>query len=127
MRAIALDHVVLEVQDVDRALRFYRDLLGLSPVRLEEYRRGQAPFVSLRVGPLLIDLFPVPTPHACPHHLCLELDAPMADVLDALRRFGLAPETPRQRFGARGLGWSIYVEDPDHHRIELRTYRPDAR
>ena len=61
LRVIGFDHVVLRVRDLDRALGFYRDVLGLRIELLEEYRKGLRPFVSARAGEQLIDLVPDPT------------------------------------------------------------------
>ena len=44
------DHVVLNVADVERSLAFYCDELGLEPERVEEWRRGEAPFPSARAS-----------------------------------------------------------------------------
>nr|WP_285710496.1 VOC family protein [Microtetraspora sp. NBRC 16547] len=46
MRVKAFDHLVLNVRDVERALGFYCGLLGLEPVRVAEWRAGDAPFPS---------------------------------------------------------------------------------
>ena len=46
----AIDHIVLNVADGRRAMEWYRDRLGLEPVRLEEWEAGEASFVSLRVS-----------------------------------------------------------------------------
>jgi len=58
---VALDHFVLRVRDLDASLAFYRDVLGLPIQFLEEYRTGQRPFVSARVGTQLLELVPDPT------------------------------------------------------------------
>lgn len=42
LRVKAFDHLVLNVEDVERSLAFYTGLLGLEPVRVGEWRRGQA-------------------------------------------------------------------------------------
>src|SRR5258706_16009302 len=54
----ALDRFVLRGRDLDRSLAFYRDVLGLPIQFLEEYRGGQRPFVSVRIGNQLLDLVP---------------------------------------------------------------------
>ena len=46
-----LDHVVLWSDDPLRAVEFYEQVVGLTPVRLEEFRAGQAPFPSVRGSP----------------------------------------------------------------------------
>jgi len=123
MKAVALDHVVLEVRDVDRSLAFYHGVLGLPIERLDAFRRGEVPFPSLRVGPLLIDLFVTATPGPGPNHICLEVDGTPAEMLRALDASGIAHTEPGLRFGARGDGTSVYVHDPDGHQVEIRTYR----
>lgn len=123
MRAKALDHVVIEVRDIDRALAFYCESLGLEAERLAEFRAGRVPFPSVRVGTGLIDLFASETPGAGPHHFCVEVDEDPEAVTRWLEQRGVAYEQPGTRFGARGDGFSVYVTDPDGHRIEVRTYR----
>ena len=40
----AMDHIVLNVPDINRSLAFYMDVLGLEPERLDQFRRGEVPF-----------------------------------------------------------------------------------
>ncbi len=49
MKITGADHTNWRVKDLERSLRFYRDVLGL-----EEYHRGGRPIVSLRVTPAFI-------------------------------------------------------------------------
>jgi len=42
------------VRDLERSLRFYRDVLGLKPFGLEEFHRKERRIVSLRVTPTFI-------------------------------------------------------------------------
>ncbi|HEX5587561.1 MAG TPA: VOC family protein, partial [Acidimicrobiia bacterium] len=44
-----LDHIVLRVAHVERALQFYCGELGLAGERVDEWRDGAAPFPSARV------------------------------------------------------------------------------
>jgi catechol 2,3-dioxygenase-like lactoylglutathione lyase family enzyme len=55
---IGLDHFVLRVRDLDASLCFYRDVLHLPVLFLDEYRAGQRHFVSVRLGNQLLDLVP---------------------------------------------------------------------
>ena len=50
-----IDHVVLRVRDLDRALAFYRDVLGCSV----QLARPQMGLWQLRAGRSMIDLVPV--------------------------------------------------------------------
>ncbi|MFM2076822.1 MAG: hypothetical protein RJA49_712, partial [Actinomycetota bacterium] len=71
MRITGLDHVVLRVEDMERAVAFYEGL-GLRTVRLEEWRRGEAPFVSMRVDEgTIIDLQTGPITGVNMDHLAL--------------------------------------------------------
>ena len=122
MRVRELDHVVFRVTDMERSVAWYRDLLGLEVVRLEEWRRGEAPFVSVRVtADTIIDLQLGPVDGTNVDHVALVVDDVDLAELAATGRFGeVAP--PKPLYGARGIGTGIYVRDPDGHGIELRTY-----
>lgn len=125
MRISALDHIVLRVTDMERSVAWYRDLLGLETVRLDEWRRGEAPFVSMRITPeTIIDLQLGEITGVNADHLALVVEGVDLDELVASGRFDVVGP-PRTLFGARGTGFGIYVNDPDGHRVELRTY-PDA-
>ena len=54
VRIIGFDHLVLWVDDVERSLAFYLGELGLEPVRVDEWRRGEVFFPSVRVDPTTI-------------------------------------------------------------------------
>lgn len=129
MKILALDHVVLNVADVERSVEFYQRL-GLKPERLDEYRNGAVKFPSVRVATdTIIDLFP-PAMHTRAaqgenmNHLCLSVDAGADELQGDLAAAGIAVEsTAPGNFGARGLATSFYVRDPNGNTIELRTYR----
>ncbi|ANB17278.1 VOC family protein [Dokdonella koreensis] len=125
-----IDHVVLRVVDLDRAIAFYQQVLGCTVVR----RRDDLGLAHLRAGASLIDLISVhgrlgakggPAPGAEARnvdHLCLRIEPFDEPVLVAhLTRFGLAPFGPAEtNFGAEGDGLSIYLADPDGNHIELK-------
>jgi len=132
--SVSLDHVVLEVEDPVRSLAFYGEALGLSPVRLVEFTRAEAPFPSLRIGPgTILDLFPRrlwrgETP-VNPNHVCLAYDRASAAAIERrLKRAGV-PITQRstRNFGARGFARSIYFQDPDGVTVEVRSYAAATR
>lgn len=117
-----LDHIVLTVPDVEVAVAWYRDVLGLAPERLEEWRRGEVPFVSMRVSTdTLIDLLPGERTGINADHIALVVDT---DV-EALAASGAIEvhHGPASVFGARGIGLGIYTRDPAGNVIELRSYR----
>lgn len=117
-----LDHVVIEVTDMEASLAFYVGILGLAPLRAEDYRKGLVSFVSLRAGHALVDLFPTQGKPQGPPHFCLTYDLPMAAIQTHLRAHQIEVSNPQPRYGADGEGLSVYVCDPDSHIIEVRTY-----
>lgn len=118
----AFDHLVLKCADVERTLAWYSDLLGLAPVRVDEWRRGDAPFPSIRVNAeTIIDLIPGESDDGRLDHICLVLAPVDLAALGASGEFDVV-EGPVPRFGARGEGTSLYVRDPDGLVVELRHY-----
>ncbi|MFP1625419.1 VOC family protein [Streptomyces sp. 5K101] len=126
MRVKDFDHLVLNVEDVERALEFYCGPLGLEPVRVAEWRAGKAPFPSARISPTaIIDLVSRPRGESNVDHICLVVDPlDWQEVVDSGRFTVL--EGPVDRYGARGSAQSIYVQDPDGNTVELRWYPQDA-
>lgn len=126
MRVTALDHIVLNVRDVERALSFYVGTLGLQEERVAQWRAGEAPFPSVRVNEsTIIDLFDRPRGDANVDHICLVVDPlDWQQVIDSGTLTVL--EGPTSRYGARGDGRSLYVQDPDGNTVELRWYAEDV-
>ena len=122
LRVEDVDHVVLRCQDPVRALDFYTRLLGLK----EERRIDAIGLVQLRAGQSMIDLIPAgsgePRPAHNVDHFCLGIDAPdMEAVVGYLRAQGVEViGEPTPRYGARGMGLSIYVRDPEGNVVELK-------
>ncbi|MBN2622135.1 MAG: VOC family protein [Acidimicrobiales bacterium] len=126
--AIALDHLVLVVADLERSLAWYGQHAGLAGVRVDEWRAGRAPFPSLRIDDsTIIDLVPgLDDPQQRGHldHICFVVSAADLDALAAHPELEVVDSG--QRFGARGDGQSIYVRDPDGLLVEFRTYDADS-
>lgn len=120
MKVVGFDHVVVNTLGIEAMLAFYCGDLGLEPVRVDEWRKGEVLFPSVRVSPeTVIDLFPAERTGENMNHFCLvieptDLDALAARFPNARRADGL--------FGAQGFASSLYVQDPDGNTIELRFY-----
>ena len=129
IRINALDHIVLNVADVEQSLAFYGGTLGLPAERVEAWRRGELPFPSVRINDAtIIDLVAAPSDSSERRlnlaHFCLVTDSQDIDaVARELTAAGVPIETgPAVRSGARGNALSVYFRDPDQNLIELRTY-----
>jgi catechol 2,3-dioxygenase-like lactoylglutathione lyase family enzyme len=124
------DHVVLRCVDVETTLAWYRDRLGLAPVRVDEWRAGDAPFPSVRVDEgTIIDLIPAYASEIVGgtladgriDHICLVVGEDCIEQVLGDGGFTVV-DGPGPRFGARGVATSVYVKDPDGLVVELRCY-----
>jgi catechol 2,3-dioxygenase-like lactoylglutathione lyase family enzyme len=118
-----MDHIVLRVADAEVSTAWYRDKLGLEPVRLEEWRAGDAPFVSLRVDTTtIIDLVEKDRggDGVNMDHVAIVVDDDLQAIIDS-GEFDVI-RGPVRLFGAKGWGHGIYVHDPDGNVVEFRSY-----
>jgi glyoxylase I family protein len=124
IQVAALDHLVLRVADLDRAIKFYGDVLGCHVER----RLEEPKLVQLRAGASMIDLVPAgvapqPTEVAGRNldHFAVRIatfDFPA--LATHLKRHGIAVGEVRRRYGAEGYGSSLYITDPDGNVVELK-------
>lgn len=119
----AIDHLVLKVADMPLMLDFYCQVLGC---HLEKVQHNIGLW-QLRCGSALIDLQQLEQPTVAAQsghnldHFCIAVapfDAPA--VADWLRHNEVTPGTIALRYGASGEGPSIYLQDPEGNRIELK-------
>jgi len=119
VKVTAFDHVVLVSADPERLVAWYGEVLGLEALRLEEWRRGEVPFASLRVSAdTIIDVQHGVRDGENMGHMALVVEG--ADLAALAAEHGVA--APRSLFGARGQGQGIYLRDPDGNGVELRSY-----
>lgn len=124
-RVNELDHVVLRCTNQQRALEFYTGILGLA----EERRIEQMGLIQLRAGQSMLDLVPASTVAGDGRnvdHFCLGVEVEDFDGLLAyLREKGVEMVgEPGTRYGARGMGLSVYVRDPEGNVVELKQMPP---
>ncbi len=123
-----IDHVVLRCVDRERALAFYTGILGLS----EERRIEQIGLVQLRAGHSMVDLVPAPEPLAEKgrnvDHVCLGVEAAdFEGLVGYLRSRGVELiGEPSTRYGAHGMGLSVYIRDPEGNVVELKQMPPSG-
>ncbi|MDY0065501.1 MAG: VOC family protein, partial [Steroidobacteraceae bacterium] len=120
-----IDHVVLRTRDAGRLQKFYCDLLGCTVEKVQPH----IGLTQLRAGRSLIDLLAVrddidgSSANAARNmdHVCLRVDPFDAQAITAfLRAHGVEPGPVETRYGAQGLGPSIYISDPDGNVVELK-------
>ncbi len=117
-----VDHLVLCVADVERSVAWYGEHLGLRAERLDRWRAGEVPFVSLRVNEhMLIDLLAATPEGRNVDHVAYTTDRAGFDAF-VEAHVGSIEMGPADLFGAKGVGRGVYVRDPDGHRVEVRTY-----
>ena len=135
----SIDHVVLWSDDPVRAVEFYTRVVGLTPVRFDEFRAGTAPFPSVRVSDAsIIDVMArvaAPMVDAISggdasaghrvNHVCLAMsETEFTDLRARLEKHGVPVSSfAEQSFGARGLApKAFYFRDPDGNIVEARYY-----
>ena len=137
-----IDHVVLWVRDPVRSAEFYRDVVGLEPLRVAEFQAKAVPFPSVRLSERTVfDLAPLEmaTPlngmgrkvgltvdaagHPV-HHVCLAMTHADFDALrERVKQAGLATFALKEGFGARGRAPdAFYFHDLDQNVLEARYY-----
>ena len=128
LRVAELDHVVLRCRDQPRMVDFYQRVLGCA----EERRFDAIGLIQLRAGRSLIDLMPElePERRGAPNvdHVCLGVATADMDAVVAYlgaQQVEILGE-PGERYGAHGMGLSLYVLDPEGNVVELKQLPPEA-
>lgn len=124
---VRIGHVHLKVADLERALKFYRDVLGFELT--QRYGRAAA-FVSAGGYHHHIGLntweseggTPRPPGTTGLYHVAI-LYPTRAELADALRRV-LKADIPLEGAADHGVSEAIYLRDPDGNGIELYWDKP---
>lgn len=124
-----IDHVVLIVDDMPRALEFYEEVLGAKA----EGDLMQFGMMQLRVGDSMIDLVDIADERgawAAPDveggrnvdHFAIAIGkVDDADLKAHLGKHGVDVHEEGMRSGAKGRGYSWYIRDPWNNVIELKS------
>lgn len=136
-------HAAISTPDLERSVRFYRELFGCTVVRefgwpagipeadaLTGLRNSSAKAVMLKLGDSFLEIFefssPTPKPGdpdrpACDHgitHICLEVRDSLAEYA-RLKQAGMRFHAPPQ---AQDGGFVTYGRDPDGNIVELLEF-----
>ena len=109
-----IHHVALVVKDADAAFEFYRDVLGLAPVKRPEGGTGD-PGSWFQLGEGQVHLFQPPDPAMNPPHFAIEVDD-LAATVNSIRAHG---HTVYDIEHSPGFGYQAFVLDPSGNLIEL--------
>lgn len=121
-----IDHLILKVNDVSASVNFYVDVLGFA------LEGNEGPFTVIRVNEdFTLQLAPWGTEGN--EHLAFALSRDAFDKAFALLKEKGIPygdsfhsvgnnSGPGAESGARGPAPTIYMNDPNNHLIEIRSY-----
>ena len=131
IKIIGIDHIVLRTENLNTMLMFYTDVLGCS---IERETAPDMGLTQLRAGSALIDLVLVdsklgktgggpPTQKENNlDHFCLQIKSlTELELKTHLESFGMETGEFVTRYGAQGLGKSLYIKDPDGNTVELKN------
>ncbi|MDP1752068.1 MAG: VOC family protein [Reyranella sp.] len=129
----AIDHIVINVRDVEVAAAWYQRVLGMTR-DVWEAGPGRGPVTSMKFGRQKINLRPTAATQeqwftgkqVAPgsDDLCFLAKSTPQAVADHLRACGVAiEEGPTEKRGAMGPIVSVYCRDPDGSLIEISSYK----
>ena len=122
-----IGHVAYNVQDMEKALKFYCGMLGFEKAftLCGEDGKPWIEYLKIMDGQFL-ELFyhqPNPADNTTYSHLCLTVDD-IQEVAEHMRKNGVPLDVePKQ---GRDTNWQCWVRDPDGNRIELMQMMPTS-
>lgn len=127
----SIDHIAVVVRDLEEALTFYRDALGLEVTERREVPEEQVAIASLPIGEASIELVqPMHEESGVArflekrgeglHHICLNVDD-ITTAMDQLRDAGGDLITEKPRSGADGKRYA-FIHPKSAHGVLLELY-----
>ena len=131
IKPLAIDHIVLRTERYRELIDFYCDIIGCT---LERETSTKIGLTQLRAGNALIDIVdvagelgkaggaaPDPTGNNL-DHFCLQIEAfDETELITYLQSHNIDCGEFQQRYGAQGMGRSLYLSDIDGNTIEIRA------
>jgi len=123
-----LAHVCFVVSDLDASIKFYTDVLGLTPAFDFTDEQGERFGIYLHAGGrTFVELFQgdpdPPAERQSYQHFCLEVED-FEQTVEDLRARGA--EATDVKLGT-DQSWQAWLSDPDGNRLELHGYTADSR
>jgi glyoxylase I family protein len=131
IKPIAIDHIVLRTDRYRELIDFYCDIIGCT---LERETSADFGLTQLRAGNALIDIVDVngklgksggAAPGTSGHnldHFCLQIEAfDESELIGYLKSRGIDCGEFHERYGAQGVGRSLYIRDIVGNTVELRA------
>jgi catechol 2,3-dioxygenase-like lactoylglutathione lyase family enzyme len=133
MSVRGIDHVAITVDDVERTVRFYQNLVGAEVEFLDRFLETDFNVVTMVIGSNRINVHP--SPPRAPENLvarrptpgsadiCFRWDGPISAAIALLERNGLPViDGSSPRPAADGTpATSVYTVDPDGNLLEFLT------
>ncbi|MCC7666183.1 VOC family protein [Liquorilactobacillus satsumensis] len=126
MKIKRIDHIVLTVADIPRALRFYHEVFDM-PIISQKQTGG-----CVRCGHQLIE-FQTPTqpqsltaakPTSGSAAICIVAADPVENILNHLASYYIPLVAgPLKKEGAEGQMTAIYINDYDQNLVEIASYK----
>jgi methylmalonyl-CoA/ethylmalonyl-CoA epimerase len=126
-----MNHVAIAVEDIEAALRFWRDALGLEVAHTQDVPEQQTSVAFLPAGNLLIELIRPTSDESGVsrflkkrgpgiHHICLEV-ADLSGVLSRLREQGIRLINEQPIVGAEGRR-AAFIHPESAHGVLVELY-----
>ena len=118
----SLDHLVVNISDMDRACDFYERVLGAEIVEFGAGRKAvQIGNQKLNLHDAAARAAPIAqNPAVGGADLCILTETPIAEVVRHLESLAVDIfDGPVERTGATGPLLSVYIRDPDGNLIEI--------
>ena len=128
----ALDHIVINVRDVEASAAWYGRVVGATREDAGQ-GAGKPARTAVKFGVQKINLRPITAstidwftgarPQPGSDDFCFLTDTPPDEVAGHLTELGIAiEEGPVTKQGARGPIRSVYCRDPDGNLVEIASY-----
>ncbi len=119
----SIDHIVLLTTQREKMLHFYLNVLGGTIEKEQPALR----LVQMRFGDNLIDLVEVDQKSSESRnldHFCLRIQPfNLENLTEYFTHHNIKIHDQGPRYGAQGMGYSIYINDPEGNGVELRELK----